>query len=343
MTLNSRLIDWIEKSKLPVDILDYVEGNALSDFCPLCEFIHDNIPFTHYEDIKSEEQTDNTFICKECSTALSEHLVKSGQIEINYKENLLRMKNLELYIKDGTLPPNKYEFLHYGIKKHQCIFCEKNIIGVGWPLELPSGESLYHYGGIVDVCDDCYNWLINQNLGTSIHLNNNYDECVRCKDIYPLHYGEFNERKLLGSIKKHCCPACFKDITESNNYPISNLECDVCRSDIRYDYTWLIDNPADLFLPKRYCVDCALISHDPENEVIVKHREPGYYIFLPIKSSGYVIFKLVKEGSKRKANALDTFTDYNIRYKTYELAERASKRIYNLIQKEENKQQKLML
>ena len=51
MTLNSRLIDWIEKSKLPVNILDYVEGNALSDFCPLCEFINYNIFFTLFLDL----------------------------------------------------------------------------------------------------------------------------------------------------------------------------------------------------------------------------------------------------------------------------------------------------
>lgn len=342
--LNSRLTDWIQYQKLPEDILEYTQGNALSEFCPLCEFVHDNIPFTHWENDDTAETKDNTFICKECSVSLSEHLVRTGQIEIDYDQTSSRMKNLEAYIKNGTLPNNKYDFLSYGTKKQQCIFCEKKIIGVPWPLELPSGEDLYHYGGIVSVCDICYEWLISQNLGTSIHLNSNYDKCSRCKNVYPLVMGEYNQRKYLGSVGKHCCPQCFNEITKSNNYPIANLECDACGDDIRYDYTWLVDNPGDQFLPKRYCINCALVSHDPKNEIIIKHQEKGYYIFILNKRSGYLIFKV--NSNTRRADLIETFNDVNIRYKTHELAEKASKRIYTLLKKENSnvgKQQELIL
>lgn len=307
MTLSSKLEAWINKQEVPNGIENYSRDGELSDFCPLCDLEHDKIPFS--SSANELEQNTRTFICKECSNAIQNSLVK-GSIELDFSKERDKRANLLDYIANKNIPENKFLYLRDGGKYKDCIFCDSPIIGVGWPMELPAGESLTVYGGEVQVCDKCYDYLTSRNITLSHHIKNT-DKCYDCNHEYPIMLHEFEMRSKLNNLGRHLCPECFynkKEVIWGASLQRA-INCEVCHKELRDDLTLVHMNPCYLHLPKIYCEICSLVSHDPDNEIIIKHILPNVYIVLdPIKPA-YFIYQIIQKNRLVKEPQIVVYRD----------------------------------
>lgn len=339
MTLSHRLEKYLHDNKVPDDIDQYFPDGPDSMFCVFCGLEHDNIPFTHSED--SIEQ--NTFKCTECSNIIENHLTR-GQIQIDFMAEKNRLQNLKDYSELFYLPTAKFDYLDGSARAGRCMFCDEKPIGVPWTLEIPCGESLHSYGGIVNVCDRCNDWLLDKNTTLNHHISYT-DDCPECDSVYPLTNSEYNVRCTLHTLKKHACPTCFYQIHPNGCRLIREETCEVCSTEIINDLTQVVDNPVDSCTPKIYCNVCSLASHNPEQEVIIKHTIPNVYINISTDNKGYAIYKV--DTRRRKANVILSVDNISKNHSPEDIAYRASRRAYELLKdgllSQQNRQTKLLL
>lgn len=323
MTLSHRLEKYLQDNVIPVDIDRYFPDGPDAMFCVFCGMEHDSMPFTSSDN--GPEQ--NTFKCLDCHNAIENHLVR-GQIELNFNVEKKRLQNLRDYSKLFFLPVDKFDYLEGGKKSDCCIFCENKPIGVPWDLEIPSGDSLHSYGGIVKVCDRCNDYLLSHNTTLTNHIGYT-DTCTNCSNRYPIANHEYNSRCTLHTKGKHACPACFYKKYPGYRNLIDRPNCEVCGTELINDLTQFTDNPIEQYKPKIYCRICALSSHDPKNEVIIKHPIQDIYINVSTNGRGYAIYKVYK--NKNEAQIISTVDDISKDHPPEVLAYKASKRVYELL------------
>lgn len=323
MTLSHRLEKYLQDNIVPEDIYRYFPDGPDAMFCVFCGMEHDNMPFTSSEN--GPEQ--NTFKCLDCHNAIENHLIR-GQIELNFDVEKKRLQNLRDYSQLFYLPADKFDYLP-GVKKSECcIFCAEKPIGVPWDLAIPSGDSLCSYGGIAKVCDRCNNWLLSNNTTLTNHITYT-DICTNCDNVYPLANHEYQSRQTLHTIGKHACPACFYKKYPGYGYLLERPNCEVCNIELINDLTHFKDNPIHQYKPRIYCGVCALASHDPRNEVIIKHPIDNIYINVSTNAKGYAIYKIDK--NRHKAQIIAIVDDISKDHPPEVLAYKASKRVYELL------------
>jgi hypothetical protein len=209
---------------VPKNIYAYTTWGDNSSLCPLCDELHENIPFTYRKTLTSEFETvNNVFICWPCNNVIEKHIFNRQDMFDNFSSRSVEAINK--YMHEGIYPENVHQhFEHlapekepFHVKSDYCIFCQsylgsltnaydsKRIV-----IQVPLGRLPYELdGGKCSICTSCqYLMEASEQKVREIETNEVSDVCAKCTDIYAITTTEHDCRVAQKSLGQHCCPEC---------------------------------------------------------------------------------------------------------------------------------------